>query len=76
MPKRHRVALLLLNVTAALELHYAVPAVGGILVPLNTRLAPNDYAYILEHSGAEVVFADQRLRARLVSLWPSRSGPS
>ena len=36
-----------------LELHYAVPGVGGVLVPLNTRLAPSEYAYILEHSRRE-----------------------
>jgi fatty-acyl-CoA synthase len=50
-----RVAMLLPNVSAALELHYAVPGVGAILVPLNTRLSAHDYAYILDHSGASVL---------------------
>jgi fatty-acyl-CoA synthase len=45
-----RVAVLLPNVAAALELHYAVPGAGGVLVPLNTRLAADDYAYILGHA--------------------------
>ena len=43
-----------------LELHYAVPGVGGVLVPLNTRLADKEYAYILEHCGAKVLVADSR----------------
>jgi fatty-acyl-CoA synthase len=56
-----RVAILLPNVGAALELHYAVPGVGAILVPLNTRLSPSEYAYILDHSGASAIVVHQSL---------------
>ena len=52
-----RVATLLPNVAAALELHYAVPGAGGVLVPLNTRLAADDYAYILGHAEPRVIVA-------------------
>ena len=41
------------------------PGVGAILVSLNTRLAPPEYAYILEHSGSSVVFAAETLREQL-----------
>src|SRR4051812_30423044 len=44
-----RVATLLPNVAPMLELHYAVPGAGGALVPLNTRLSADEYAYILDH---------------------------
>jgi fatty-acyl-CoA synthase len=57
-----RVATLLPNIAALLELHYAVPGVGGVLVPLNTRLSAPEYAYILEHSGARLVVAHHSLR--------------
>ena len=60
-----RVATLLPNVISMLELHYAVPGVGAVLVPLNTRLTRDDYAYILEHSGARLVFADPELAEAL-----------
>ena len=60
-----RVATLLPNVPAMLELHYAVPGVGAILVPLNTRLAATEYAYVLEHSGASLVVAHESLREAL-----------
>src|ERR687888_2140527 len=60
-----RVAALLPNVVAMLELHYAVPGAGAVLVPLNTRLAAGDYAHILRHSGASAVFAATGLRAPL-----------
>jgi fatty-acyl-CoA synthase len=60
-----RVATLLPNVPQMLELHYAVPGAGGVLVPLNTRLTSDDYAYVLEHSGARVVVAYRPLEAVL-----------
>jgi fatty-acyl-CoA synthase len=60
-----RLATLLPNVLPMLELHYAVPGAGGVLVPLNTRLAGEEYAYVLEHSGAKVVVAYEPLRAPL-----------
>lgn len=59
--ERDRVAVLMPNTAAMIELHYAVPGVGGVLVPLNTRLTGEDYAHILEHSGAKVVFASVAL---------------
>src|SRR3954453_7379828 len=58
-----RVAVLLPNVAPMLELHYAAPGVGGVLVPLNTRLASAEYAYILEHCGARVLVAYRPLQA-------------
>jgi fatty-acyl-CoA synthase len=73
-----RVATLLPNVAPMLELHYAVPGAGGVLVPMNTRLAPRDYAYILAHSGASVVVAARSLAGPLTAAldlltgsWPA-----
>src|SRR3954447_5167125 len=60
-----RFAVLLPNVAPMLELHYAAPGVGGVLVPLNTRLASAEYAYILEHCGARVLVAYRPLQAAL-----------
>jgi fatty-acyl-CoA synthase len=60
-----RVATLLPSVAPMLELHYAVPGAGAVLVPLNTRLAAPEYAHILGHSGASLVVAAESLRAPL-----------
>src|SRR5215218_2405937 len=60
-----RVAALLPNVAAMLELHYAVPGAGAVLVPLNTRLAAPEYTHILGHSGASLVVAAPSLRSPL-----------
>ncbi|HEX4438609.1 MAG TPA: long-chain-fatty-acid--CoA ligase [Thermoanaerobaculia bacterium] len=52
-----RVATIAPNTHAQLESFYAVPQIGAVLVPINARLTPDDFAYILEHSGAKVVCA-------------------
>src|SRR5262249_15152147 len=49
------------NTPALLEAHFGVPAAGGILVAINTRLSTEEVGYILDHSGARYVFADAEL---------------
>jgi len=52
-----RLAVLEPNSLAYLELYWAAAALGAILVPLNTRLAPRELAGILRHSGARALVA-------------------
>jgi fatty-acyl-CoA synthase len=52
-----RVATIAPNTHAQLEAFYAVPQLGAVLVPINYRLAPQDFVYIVNHSGATVVCA-------------------
>jgi long-chain acyl-CoA synthetase len=54
-----RVAVLAANGHRYFELFFAIPAWGGVIVPLNTRLAPAELAAILEHSGARVLITDR-----------------
>jgi fatty-acyl-CoA synthase len=70
-----RVATLLPNVAGMLELHYAVPGAGGVLVPLNTRLTAAEYGYILRHSGAQLVVADVLLSAPLSAALEAMQAP-
>jgi fatty-acyl-CoA synthase len=53
-----RVAYIAPNTHAQLESFYAVPQLGAVLVPINYRLSPDEFAYIITHSGASVVCAD------------------
>src|SRR4029079_14372606 len=53
----NRVAYIAPNTHAMLESFYAVPQIGAILVPLNYRLTPNDFVYLINHSGARIVCA-------------------
>jgi fatty-acyl-CoA synthase len=55
--KGDRVAYIAPNTHSMLESFYAVPQLGAVLVPINYRLTPDDFAYILGHSGATVVCA-------------------
>ncbi|MGW8530000.1 MULTISPECIES: long-chain-fatty-acid--CoA ligase [Nocardiopsidaceae] len=59
--KGDRVAYISPNTHAQLESFYAVPQLGAVLVPVNFRLSADDFAYIVNHSGAKVlcVHADQ-----------------
>ena len=52
------VATLLPNIPAHAEAHFAVPACGGVLNAINTRLDVDTVAYILDHGGAKVVLVD------------------
>src|ERR1700694_4241840 len=52
-----RVATIAPNTHAQLESFYAVPQIGAVLVPLNYRLLAEDFAYMIQHSGARVVCA-------------------
>jgi fatty-acyl-CoA synthase len=58
-----RVATLLANVPAMLELHFAVPGLGAVLVPMNTRLGRDELTYILDHSRPRCLVAHERSRA-------------
>jgi fatty-acyl-CoA synthase len=53
-----RVAYIAPNTAPMLESFYAVPQIGAVLVPINYRLAADEFAYLLAHSGARVVCAD------------------
>ena len=52
-----RVAYIAPNTHAHLEGYYAVPQIGAVMVPINYRLTPGDFAYLIAHSGARVVCA-------------------
>ncbi len=58
-----RVATIAPNTHAQLEAFYAVPQLGAVLVPINYRLTPEDFVYIVNHSGAAVVCVHSDYRA-------------
>jgi fatty-acyl-CoA synthase len=56
--KGDRVAYIAPNTHTHLEGFYAVPQIGAVLVPINYRLTTDDFAYIINHSGAKIVCVD------------------
>ena len=63
-----RVAFLCPNIPEMLMAHFAVPLVRGVLVAVNTRLAPAEIHYILGHSGSKVLVGDSELLAPLAGV--------
>ncbi len=60
--KGDRVAILMTNRPEFVEATLGANAVGAIAVPLNFRLAPDEVAYILGHSGSKAVITDALLQ--------------
>ena len=50
-----RVAYIATNTHAHLEGSYGVPQIGAVIVPLNYRLLPSDWVYLVNHSGSRVL---------------------
>jgi fatty-acyl-CoA synthase len=63
-----RVAYLAGNSLEMLVAHFAVPLAGGVLVAVNTRLAPEEVRYICDHSGSVLLVGDGPLLAGLGDL--------
>ncbi|WP_019240423.1 MULTISPECIES: long-chain-fatty-acid--CoA ligase [Bacillus] len=66
--KGDRVAYLAPNTIEMLEGFYGVFQLGAIMVPLNTRLKPDDYLFILNHSESKVLLVDQDLYPLIVPI--------
>jgi acyl-CoA synthetase (AMP-forming)/AMP-acid ligase II len=76
-----RVAALLPNGRDFLELYFAAPLAGAILVPLNVRLPARDLANLLRHSGSSLLLAHPRFAetaaaaaGSLPVIWASEPG--
>ncbi len=63
--KGDRCAVLLPNIPPMLDAHFGVLLAGGLIVPINFRLAPAEVEYILNHSGATFLICDSEF-AKLV----------
>jgi long-chain acyl-CoA synthetase len=68
LPSGGRAAILALNSDRYFEYLLAVPNAGCVVVPINIRLAVPEITYILEDSGAEVLFIDDRFVPLLDAL--------
>ncbi len=57
------VALMLPNVPAMYEAHFAIPMAGAVIHGLNIRLDPDAIAFQLKHGGARVLLTDPEYSA-------------
>ena len=65
------VAMLMYNCPEFLELVYAVNRLGAAFMPLNYRLAPAEWEYIIGHAEAKVIVADPEFVPALTELGPA-----
>ncbi|MDM1718889.1 acyl-CoA synthetase [Acinetobacter towneri] len=61
--KNDTVSVLLPNVPAMLEAHFAVPMAGAVLNTLNTRLDAKTLAFMLDHAESKVLLVDPEFSA-------------
>lgn len=63
--KGDRVAYLAPNTLEMLEGFYGLFQLGAVIVPLNVRLKPEEYLYILNHSESNLLFVDYELYSQI-----------
>jgi fatty-acyl-CoA synthase len=68
LEKGDRIAFLAFNSEPLLLAHFGVPMAGGVIVPINTRLAADEIAYIVEQSGAKTIFYAAQLKDQLSAV--------
>lgn len=69
-----RLATLAMNSDRHFELYYAISGIGAICNTVNPRLAVDDIAYIINHAGDGVLFADAGFAPLVMQLAPMISG--
>ena len=63
-----RVAVVSHNSARLLTSFFGVTGSGRVLVPVNFRLRPDEVSYIVEHSGARVLYVDPELDEELAGV--------
>ena len=61
MGKNHKIAMIHKNCHRFLEAYFAAVRIGAVLVPINYRLVPDDFVYILNNSQAKAIIASSDL---------------
>ncbi len=56
-----RVGVLAWNTYQHFEIYYGLPGIGAVMVSMNMRLAKQDLAYVVNHSGASFIIVDEDL---------------
>ncbi|TXN64234.1 AMP-binding protein [Methylobacterium sp. WL18] len=69
------VTILAPNVPEMIEAHFAVPMLGAVLNPLNTRLDPATIAFSLDHGGARVLIVEAEYGALAARALTDRAEP-
>jgi len=66
--KGDKVSFISPNIPPLLEAHFGVPLSGGVLVPINIRLNPEEMAYIIDNSDSKALFVDAAFRDNIEQI--------
>src|SRR5688572_7881221 len=72
LKKGDRVALAMRNCPEFYEILFACWHAGITAVPMNAKLHPKEFAYILENAGAKLCFVTPELQAAVPSAIPAK----
>ncbi|MCX8172129.1 MAG: AMP-binding protein, partial [Archaeoglobaceae archaeon] len=63
-----RVGVMSWNTHRFYELYFAIPGIGAVLLQINLRLHPEEMAYVVKHSGTNLIFVDESLLPLVIPL--------
>lgn len=63
-----RVAIAMMNSAEFIETYFAIAKIGGVIVPLNWRLVPDELEFILKDSGSRTVLYGEEFHDVMVDL--------
>ena len=69
-----RVGVIVWNTYQHFEIYFGLPGMGAVMVTLNLRLAPQDLAYVINHSGINYIILDEDLIQIVESVVPLCEG--
>ena len=69
-----RVGLWLKNCPEFVPALFGILSAGGVVVPINSFLKPNEVAYILDDAGINLLISDQSMGEQIAILQASRPG--
>ncbi len=73
--KGDTVAVILPNIPAMVEAHFAVPMIGAVLNSLNTRLDAEAIAFMLDHGEAKILLVDPEFTKVIAEALTLMKGP-
>ena len=63
-----KVGMIFKNNLAFAEVMFATASAGGVSVPINFRLAPEEYVYIINHSDTKILFIEEEYQEMMQSI--------
>jgi len=74
LSKGDKIANLFISRMELMESYYGITKMGGIVVPLNFRLAPGEYVNLIKHSGAKALIYEELFQQLIDAIRPQLPG--